>query len=416
MQKMFRIAYTMILSLCALVANAQFCVSHVPSVHTPQMMLNDEWGVPAVMVLGSDDVLHFSFDEMSHTFHRYTCRVTHCNADGSPSDILEMDYLDGFNDFLVDDWENSHNTTQLYTRYSFSIPNDDAALKLSGNYRVDVYDDEDGDSPVVSYEFAVVEPLVGITATVSGDTDTSYNNGEQQLSFVVDYARCNVVSPAEDIKPVVFQNRRRDNAVMALKPAYMTGMKSEYVHDTKLIFGAGNEYRRFELTDPDSPGMNVEDVIYHDGAYHALLYVDAPRYSYSNYRDENGRFFVNTIEGRGSLMEADYVNVHFALDAPYRSGGNYYLIGDFCGDSFGKENMMVYDEKEGYYFTSFLLKLGVYNYMYAWVPDNGGEASLLPAEGEFYNTDNEYLIYIYHRAFGERYDKLVGFLLVGGME
>lgn len=30
------------------------------------------------------------------------------------------------------------------------------------------------------------------------------------------------------------------------------------------------------------------------------------------------------------------------------------------------------------------------------------------AEGNFYETENEYLILVYHRAFGERYDRLIG--------
>jgi len=36
------------------------------------------------------------------------------------------------------------------------------------------------------------------------------------------------------------------------------------------------------------------------------------------------------------------------------------------------------------------------------------EFSFEPSEGNIYNTENEYLIYIYHRAFGDRYDKLIG--------
>lgn len=392
---------------------AQFAVSHTESVRTPMMQLNDEWNAPAVMVLGSDDVIHFSFDEMSHVYHRYICRITHHNPDGSRSELPEIEYIDGFNDFVIESWENSHNTTQLYTHYTFSLPNDDVSLKVSGNYRVEVFDEEDDDeTPVASFDFAVVEPKVSIRANLSGNTDRTYNDGEQQLSFVVNHTRCNVVSPANDLIPVVYQNRRRDNSVVGIKPTYITGSEVEYVHNEKLIFDAGNEYRRFELTDPNSPGMNVEDVVFYDSAYHALLYVDKARVSYSNVIDENGRFYVNTLEGYGMPIEADYVNVHFAINLPYRTGGNYYLLGDFCGSGFGKKNILFYDKEEGYYFASHLLKLGVYNYQYVWVPDNGQKVSTDNTEGNFYNTENEYLIYLYHREFGARYDKLVGFLVV----
>lgn len=414
MTKMVRYFVLILLMLSNAVVNAQFAVSHSRSVRTPRMMLNDDWAAPAVMELGGDDVIHFSFDEMSHTYHRYICRVTHCNADGSPSELLEIDYLDGFNDFVIEDWENSHNTTCLYTHYTFDIPNDNLNLKASGNYRVEVIDDDSDNEDIVAvFEFSIVERLVSIKAKVSGDTDNSYNAGEQQLSFVVNHSRCNVVSPATDLIPVVYQNRRKDNRVYGIVPTYMNGAEAEYVHNPKLIFEAGNEHRRFELTDPDSPGMNVEDVIYLDSVYHALLYIDKPTMSYTNIIDENGRSFINTLEGRGLPIEADYVNVHFAINTPKRSGGDYYLLGDFGEPALSSEGKLTYDADEGYYFTSRFLKLGVYNYQYVWLPYGSDRASLASTEGNFYNTENEYLIYIYYREFGARYDRLAGFMVAG---
>ena len=399
---------TFIALLATVVASAQHSCSFLPSVRTPRVLLNGQWGALPVMQLGSDDVLHFSFDEMSHVYHRYTYRVVHCNADWEPSDAMEIDYLDGFNDVPVDEWENSVNTNQQYTHYEFAIPNDELSLKLSGNYRVEVFDDEgEVDAPVAAFEFSVVEPLASIQAWVSGDTDISFNEGQQQLSFSVDYPSF-VTSPASELKAVVCQNGHRVNGVRGIVPAYITSGKVEYVHDVKLIFDAGNEYRRFEMTDPDSPGEGVEEVVFDGSLYNAVLYMDKPRVSHSNYRDENGRFFINTFEGRGTEIEADYVNVHFALAAPYRAGGAFYIVGDFCGNTLSPMCRMEYDNEEGYYFVSLPLKMGVYNYCYVWVPAGGGKVELAPAEGNFYNTENEYTIYIYYRGFGDRYDRLLG--------
>lgn len=377
------------------------------------MMLNDEWGVPAVILMGSDDAITFSFDEMSHIYHRYICRITHRNADWSQSDLSEVDYLDGFNGFPIECCEPSENTTVLYTHYEFAVPNENVTLKCSGNYRIDVYDDEaSDDAPVATFDFSVVEPLMSVNARVSGDTDRSFNYDEQQLSFSVDYSHCNVQSPASEIIPVVYQNRRRDNAVFGLAPTYITGGEVEYVHNDKLIFPAGNEYRRFELTDPNSPGMGVDNVFYADTLYNVLLYADMQRRSCSNERDENGRYFVNTVEGYGSTLEADYVNVHFTLKAPYRSGGSYYLLGDLAQSYPGNLVKMLYDYEAGCYFTSSLLKLGVYNYMYVWLPAGSSNYLFDEVEGNFFNAENEYLVYIYYRGFGSRYDRLVG---VGGV-
>ena len=97
--------------------------SHSSRVRSLQMVLNDDALAPPVMRLGADDVLCFSFDEMSHDYHRFTYKITHCNYRWEPSDVFEIDYLDGFNDMPIEEWENSENTTVLYTNYSFTIPN-----------------------------------------------------------------------------------------------------------------------------------------------------------------------------------------------------------------------------------------------------------------------------------------------------
>lgn len=408
---MKRALYMLLLVVLPVAGSAQFVYSASAHIRSPRMELNGEWNALPVMTLGSDDVIYFSFDEMSHTYRRFTYRITHCNQDWTPSDMHEIEFLEGFNDVPVEEWENSVNTTRLYTHYKFTLPNENVSLLLSGNYKVELLDDEDDADkalPVAVFCFSVVEPKVGITASVSGDTDVSLNEGHQQLSFVVDYSNWSIASPSSEVKPVIYQNRRRDNAVYGIKPTYITGNTLEYVHNEKLIFNAGNEYRRFELTDPDYPGMNVEEIALHGDEYHALLYMDKERVTHSSYIDEDGRFYVNTLEGYGSPIEADYVYVHFALDAPFREGGDYYLLGELGGNAFTPMTLLDYDAEEGYYHTTQLLKLGLYNYMYAWLPHGAETAQTAAAEGDFYDTENEYLIYIYHRGFGERYDRLVG--------
>ena len=124
-----------------LIVSAQFARSFTRNISSLQMVLNNDWTKPAVITLGSDDELLFSFDELSHTYKRFTYHITHCNSDWNPSDLHAIDYIDGFNDRPIDDWENSVNTTQLYTHYEFSLPNDDVRLKVSGNYKVEIFYD-----------------------------------------------------------------------------------------------------------------------------------------------------------------------------------------------------------------------------------------------------------------------------------
>ena len=138
-----------------------------PQVKTLQVVVNQDWLSPAVMRLGSDDVLHIGFDELSHTYHRYVYKLEHCEADWSASDdIFESDWLEGFNGNPIEDYENSLNTTVLYTHYRLQIPNDRCRLKMSGNYRLHVYDEDDDDEEVLCAEFRVVEPVTTVGLSV----------------------------------------------------------------------------------------------------------------------------------------------------------------------------------------------------------------------------------------------------------
>lgn len=389
--------------------HSQYTVSYSSDVRSLQMKVNDIWDKLPIITLGSDDEICFSFDEMSHTYHRYIYRIIHCNADWSQSELFTSDYLNGFNEQTIEDWQNSEGTTMQYTHYEFCLPNENVSFKASGNYLVQIIDDDsDSDMPVATFSFAVIERKVGVEASVTSDTEIDLNKTHQQVSFTIHHGGYNIVSPASDVKVCVVQNRRPDNAVTDLQPTYITAGKLEYVYKRELIFDAGNEFRRFEITDPYSPGMGVDKVYYDGEVYNVELYPDRPSITRNNHRDENGRFYINTLQGYNVDVEADYAFVHYRLNTPYRSGGNYYLAGDYWGNRFSDANILLYDNAEGAYFTSQLMKFGVYNYQYVWLPDEADEAFTEPAEGDFYETENEYLILVYHREFGARYDRLVG--------
>ena len=114
-----------------------------PNVQSLQVVVGQDFLSPPVMRLGSDDVLHVSFDELSHQYHRYVYHVELCNADWQPnSSAFDNDYLQGFNDNPIEDYQNSEGTNQLYTHYRLQLPNERCRLKMGGNYRLTVFDDD----------------------------------------------------------------------------------------------------------------------------------------------------------------------------------------------------------------------------------------------------------------------------------
>ncbi|MBQ8866199.1 MAG: DUF5103 domain-containing protein [Bacteroidaceae bacterium] len=391
-------------------AMAQTTCVNVPHIKTLQVVANDNWMAPPIIHLNTADRVEISFDELTHEYHRYTYKITHCNADWTPSDLFDTDYLQGFNDNVIEDWENSLNTTMLYTHYRFTLPNDEVQLLLSGNYRVDIFGEDNEETPVAQASFSVIEPRVGVSAEVSSNTDIDTNESHQQVSFTVNYPGMNVTSPQAEFKTRVYQNLRTDNCVTNLQPTYLQPGQMQFVHNRRLIFPAGNEYRRFEIFNLHYGYQDVEQVQYFNPYYHATLYPDQPRTNYSYDQDQDGRFFIRYDMADDTDTEADYLFVHFTLegfDNPLPNG-RFYLNGNFTYGQFTPSCALTYNEQTRAYEGVQLLKMGVYNWLYLFVPEGSTVGQTAPASGNFYETENEYLILVYHRPFGGRYDKLVG--------
>ena len=76
--------------------------------------------------------------------------------------------------------------TLPYTHYRLTFPNDQVRPKLSGNYRLLVYDDAEGkNKPAFSTCFRILEKEVNISAQVSSDTEIDRNKNHQQVSFSI---------------------------------------------------------------------------------------------------------------------------------------------------------------------------------------------------------------------------------------
>ena len=76
---------------------------------------------------------------------------------------------------------------------------------------------------------------------------------------------------------------------------------------------------------------------------------------------------------------------------------------------------MDFNEAKGVYEKVLYLKQGYYNYSYVTLPDKKqtGTATLLEnTEGNYWGTENSYMILVYFRPFGARADELVGFTRV----
>jgi hypothetical protein len=383
-------------------------------VRTLTIRVKDQWQMPPVIELNGNQSIEVKFDFLDLNAHYFYYSITHCNADWTPSTISESEYLSGFNNQPIETRKTSFNTYENYTNYSFDLPNENLKIKLSGNYLVKIYENN-SDNVVATARFSVYERLVNVGAQINTITDIDYNDSHQQLDLKIDTRNYPIRTPQMELKVLVNQNSRTDNQALLSVPSITQGSNLIYTHVKELIFDAGNEFRRFEMVSYRYNGMNVENIRYINPYYHVFLYTDKSkmRSSYIYDQDQNGRFYIRNSEAQDFDNEADYFVTHFTLAANEPIGnGRLYLLGEFNQFRIDPHWEMNYDIDRRAYTTAVSLKQGAYNYQYIFVPDGRTKGTTALTDGNFYETENEYMLRVYHRPIGGRYDRLVGYGLV----
>ena len=374
-----------------------------------QVVANNDWLSLPIITLNSNDFVNISFDDLTHEYHRYCYKIEHCEADWQTSSALfESDYIDGFaSGNTIDDVQESTNTVQLYTHYNISFPNNKCRPKISGNYRVTIYDENDEKHVVCRAYFMIVEPSMAVHLNVTTNTDIDINGKHQQVEMAVDYGNNIVSNPQTQIKTVVMQNGRWDNAVINARPQYIKANGLQWIHCKDYIFDGGNEYRKFETLDVTHTTMGLESINWDGHNYHAWIWTDEPRPSYIYDKDANGAFLIRNSDNIDNDVNSDYIITHFRLKSP-QTADPIYINGFFTNDRFLPQYEMKWNEKNQQYEGELLLKQGYYSYQYLMMKPEG-KLKPVPSEGNFYQTENTYQALIYFKANGDRTDRLVGY-------
>lgn len=374
-----------------------------------QVVANNDWLSLPIITLNSNDFVNISFDDLTHEYHRYCYKIEHCEADWQTSSALfESDYIDGFaSGNTIDDVQESTNTVQLYTHYNISFPNNKCRPKISGNYRVTIYDENDEKHVVCRAYFMIVEPSMAVQLNVTTNTDIDINGKHQQVEMAIDYGNNIVSNPQTQIKTVVMQNGRWDNAVVNARPQYIKANGLQWIHCKDFIFDGGNEYRKFETLDVTHTTMGLESINWDGHNYHAWIWTDEPRPSYIYDKDANGAFLIRNSDNIDNDVNSDYIITHFRLKSP-QTADPIYINGFFTNDRFLPQYEMKWNEKNQQYEGELLLKQGYYSYQYLMMKPEG-KLKPVPSEGNFYQTENTYQALIYFKANGNRTDRLVGY-------
>ena len=382
------------------------------NIKTVQLYRKDDQLSFPVLFLGSSEQLELHFDDLAADFETYTYTIVHCNANWEPSDLVVTEYLSDFFNGFIEDYEYSINTLFPYIHYKVAIPNNQVKFKLSGNYLLKVYANNNEEDLLLTKRFYVVEKRVNITSDIRMATLARYRDYKQEVDFTIDHGTYPIQDVYQNVTVMISQNRRWDNAINNLKPLIIRSTELIYNFEDKNLFDGNNEYRFFETRNLRYQSMNIDGVQIMGGKTHVYILPEEPRSSkrYLFWPDINGKRQINRENSPLSNREADYMITHFKLvkENPV-PGGDIYVFGELSDWEYKPEFKMNYVEVNGAYELTTTLKQGYYNYNYAYLPDGEEVGDLSTIEGTHSETNNDYYIFVYHRENGTIYDKLIGF-------
>ena len=382
-----------------------------PNIHTVMLHKDGFEMASPVIALNTNERLLLSFDDLDVSLKSFRFTFRHCTADWQTSeDLMVTDYINGIQEENINEFAYSYNTTVEYIHYTAEFPTSYIKPRISGNYLLIVYID-DPEEPVLTRRFMVVESTVAsITGRVVRADAPLESYTKQQIDFVVNMPGYVFSNPKKEVKVVITQNDRWDNAIWFPQPRFVRGNEFDFSFDPTLTFNGGNEFRTVDIKSLRYQTENVR-LIKWDGAYQVYLLEDESRAKkqYTRYGDINGRMVIENDEyAENSSIEADYAWVHFIMTpSNYIPGGNLFIMGALADYRMAPQNQMVYDPELKRYKCSLFLKQGYYGYVYVFNPGGttiGDEAFF---EGSHWQTDNQYTIFVYYRPLSGLYDQLI---------
>lgn len=374
---------------------------------------------PPIIQLNTDERLLLSFDDLDLTYKNYRYTLVHCDAFWNPSEIQQIEYLDGFYEDNINDYKYSYNTTTKYINYVLVFPTDYLKIKKSGNYILKVFlNSPDDKNVVLTRRFMVYEPRVTVNCKADKAMDLNKRYSHQQVDFKIIAPNYNITEVYRDLHVFVMQNGRWDNIIQNIRPRMITGSEYDFTMQRELSFPGGNEFRYLDMKTLKYPTDRMKSIEYLADGYHVYVITDKSRSqgSYLSESDINGRRLISVNQARDPYTEADYAWVHFLLPYfPVLAEGSLYVSGTFSDWQYTPVSKMTYNFDLKAYEAKIFLKQGYYNYAYTFLENRSKVGDVTFIEGSHWETENEYAILVYHRIQGEYYDRLIGLGFIGGV-
>ena len=347
------------------------------------------------MIFDINDDIVLSFDHLTSVAQNFYLEIEHNDYRWNKSKIRKNEFLNGYDNVRIKNYQNSYNTIQEYINYQFNLSNNEFKIKKSGNYNI-VVNDNYGNLIFNEKLIITGKNSTGIIEITRTD-NLNYTESSHQLKVTIPCDNCQINSNQYDYVMVIYKNNDLTNPLVLYKPDY--SIAGNFIYDN-LIFDAGLEYLNFDNSKILNSSSEIMEVKINNN-YETILYPDVLENKYSLEDDLNGNFktYSNTNNPRN---ESEYSLVHFKLSSknlninPLKN--DVFIVGDFNRHQIGDRFKLSFKDK--CLEKKILLKQGFYNYKYV-INDSKNDIK------NFWQTENNYTAILYKKDRLDGYFKII---------
>lgn len=397
-------------------------VTYMSNIHGIKLFPQGNQVSYPIIALNSADLLELHFDDLDGRVKNYFYTYQLCNADWTPVNLSTFDYLRGFSQVRLSQYRLSSVSQTKYVHYQAALPDRNCAPSKSGNYLLKVFLDGDTGKLAFTRRILVYEKKAEVGLSVTQPFNPEIFRTYQKIQFQVNKSQLNVVNPIQQIKAVVLQNYRWDNAKMNIPPTFIRSNIMEFNNENDLVFPAAKEYRWADLRSFRLQTERVARAEYTPGNIHIYLQPDGERTQarYLKFIDYNGFYYIESREVSNPWWQSDYAAVHFTFlpkgNQPFPDK-KVFVVGQMNKYNLDDTSAMTYNADKGVYEKTLYLKQGYYSYIY--VTKEANDPNSIPmtelTEGDYWETENDYTVLIYYRSLSGRHDELIGILNINSL-
>lgn len=385
------------------------------AIHSAKLYKSGDQTSLPIISLGSIEALELHFDDLDNRYKNYYYTFQLCNADWSPTLLHPFEYIKGFQNARITNYRNSSLATVRYMHYQAAVPDRNCYPSKSGNYLLKVFLDNDTSKLVFTKRMVVIDNKAAIAAQIQQPYNSTLFRTAQKLSITIQTdSRVQILNPS-DIKVVILQNNNWQTSYFLDRPTIYRGNYYEYSDEAITSFPALKEFRWLDLRSLRLLSDRMLNMDTHSDTTSVDVKPDPVRsgQTYVYYRDLNGSYTVETLEGVNPYWQGDYARVRFSYFPPNNhayEGSDLYLFGEFTNYGSDDSGKMEFNKDRGAYEKTMFLKQGYYSYLYATQPyGKHAYPDFSQTEGNYYGTENSYTVLVYYRSFGDRADELIGY-------